>query len=276
MNVTNTNSTAPTGATASVNPTCPSQATTLSATGGSLGTGAAWNWYTGSCGGIFVSTGSPSVSPASTTTYYVRAVGTCNTTACASVTVTVNTIPTGVTASASPNPICAGATLTLTGGATGATTWSWTGPNAFTSALQSPAIAGITTAGAGIYTLTASNSCGAATAVSTASVTIITAPAPPTILGPIAVAVSPCSSVPGSCGNIGTVNYTASSPGATSYTWTSVCSDYLCGDNSITEICFGGCVDGVYVVSATASNACGTSSPGSLSVTKTGGFCPCP
>jgi len=36
------------------------------------------------------------------------------------------TVPTGVSASASPNPICAGSNLTLTGGATDATCWSWT------------------------------------------------------------------------------------------------------------------------------------------------------
>ena len=82
------------------------------------------------------------------------------------------TVPTGVTASAAPNPICVGSTLTLTGGATDATSWAWTGPNSFTSTSQSPTIASITTSGAGIYTLTASNACGAAPAVNTASVTV--------------------------------------------------------------------------------------------------------
>ncbi len=85
-------------------------------------------------------------------------------------------VPTAVTASASPNPICAGSTLTLIGSATGATIWSWTGPNAFSSASQSPTIASITTAGAGVYTLTASNTCGAATAVNTASVAVSALP----------------------------------------------------------------------------------------------------
>ena len=71
----------------------------------------------------------------------------------------------------SSNPICEG-NLTLTGGATGATSWSWTGPNGYTSSSQSPTITGITTAGAGVYTLTASNTCGSASAVNTASVTV--------------------------------------------------------------------------------------------------------
>ncbi len=88
------------------------------------------------------------------------------------------TVPTSVTASASPNPICVGSTLTLTGGATNAISWNWTGPNSFTSTLQSPTIASITTAGAGIYTLSACNTCGC-TPASTASVTVNSAPAAP-------------------------------------------------------------------------------------------------
>ncbi len=82
------------------------------------------------------------------------------------------TVPTAVTASASPNPICAGDTLTLTGDATDAVGWSWSGPNGFSSTSQSPTIAGITTAGAGVYTLTASNTCGSAAPVNTDSVTV--------------------------------------------------------------------------------------------------------
>jgi hypothetical protein len=62
---------------------CNGDSTTLSVVGGSLGTGAVWNWYSGSCGGTFVGTGSPiTVSPSSSTTYFVRAQGDCNTTGC--------------------------------------------------------------------------------------------------------------------------------------------------------------------------------------------------
>jgi hypothetical protein len=85
--------------------------------------------------------------------------------------------PTAVTASASPNPVCSGSALTLTGNATGATSWSWTGPNGFTSALQNPVITSAAAAASGIYTLVASNSCGAAKAVNTIWVTVS---APPT------------------------------------------------------------------------------------------------
>ncbi|MFZ4582486.1 MAG: beta strand repeat-containing protein, partial [Paludibacter sp.] len=72
-------------------PICNGSSSTLTLSGGSLGTAATWKWYSGSCGGTLVGTGaSISVSPTTTTTYYVRAEGTCNTTACVSFTVTVN------------------------------------------------------------------------------------------------------------------------------------------------------------------------------------------
>jgi PKD repeat protein len=88
------NSTAPTNASASPSNICSGNSTTISKSGGSLGTGASWKWYKGSCGGTYVGTGaSITVSPKSTTTYYVRAEGDCGNTTCKSVTVTVNSSP---------------------------------------------------------------------------------------------------------------------------------------------------------------------------------------
>ncbi len=71
---------------------CYGNQVTLTANGGTLGTGASYHWYTGSCGGTLVATTSvPSYTfiptTPGTTTYYVRAEGTCNTTTCASTTV---------------------------------------------------------------------------------------------------------------------------------------------------------------------------------------------
>lgn len=78
-------------ATRNKNNICPGISVNLGITGGTLGTNANWKWYTGSCGGTLVGTGvTISVTPAVTTTYYVRAEGDCNNTACQTVTVNIS------------------------------------------------------------------------------------------------------------------------------------------------------------------------------------------
>jgi hypothetical protein len=64
---------------------------TLSESGGSLGYGAQWVWYQGGCGqGTSIGTGqSITVEPSTSTAYFVRAEGTCNTTNCVGATVNV-------------------------------------------------------------------------------------------------------------------------------------------------------------------------------------------
>jgi predicted outer membrane repeat protein len=126
-----TSSTAPTGATG-ITSICSGGSTTLTVDGGIKGTGAVTEWFTGSCGGTLIGTGDAiTVSPTSTTTYYIRYNGDCNATSCATVTVTVNTIsvaPGGVTGNTT---ICYGnsTTLTVEGGlkGTGAVTEWFTG-----------------------------------------------------------------------------------------------------------------------------------------------------
>ena len=84
-------SVAPTAATKNKNNICPGISVTLGITGGTLGTNAAWKWYTTSCGGTAVGTGATiAVTPAVTTTYYVRAEGDCNNTTCQQVTVFIS------------------------------------------------------------------------------------------------------------------------------------------------------------------------------------------
>jgi PKD repeat protein len=51
-------------------------------------------------------------------------------------------------------PVCAGSTLDLTASTVGGATYSWTGPNAFTSSQQNPAIANATPAASGVYNVT--------------------------------------------------------------------------------------------------------------------------
>lgn len=83
-------STPATNASASPSVVTAGQVVNLSVTGGSLGTGANWYWYAGSCGQYFVGVGEVLTLPVNTTTtYYVRAEGDCDTTTCVSTTVSV-------------------------------------------------------------------------------------------------------------------------------------------------------------------------------------------
>ena len=115
--------------------------------------------------------------------------------------------PTGVTATATPNPLCTGATLTLNGSATGATNFNWTGPSAYSSTAM-PSTLVVSAASAGVYTLAAINSCGTFSATATATTA--------------AVVVNPLPAVPSGstavCSGGGTTTLTdASGTG----TWTS-------------------------------------------------------
>jgi hypothetical protein len=116
----NSSSTAPIGISGTTT-ICSGNSTTLTVNGGTLGAGATVQWFTGSCGGTAAGTGnSITVSPGSTTTYYVRYIGTCNTTACASQVVTVNPKATASVISGSTT-ICSGSSTNLQVAITGGT-----------------------------------------------------------------------------------------------------------------------------------------------------------
>jgi len=79
--------------------------------------------------------------------------------------------PLPVNPSASGNSIiCSGNNLMLTSSVTGNVSYSWSGPNDFTSAMQNPSINNITVAASGSYTVTFSNSCGNASASTSVTV----------------------------------------------------------------------------------------------------------
>jgi Ig-like domain CHU_C associated/PKD domain len=124
-------STTPTGASAASPSICSGGSTSISVTGGSLGTGASWKWYKDGCGtGASIGTGSSiNVNPTTTTTYYVRAEGDCGTTSCASVTVTVKYPSSNPTGASAVSPVlCLGQStdLSLTGGSLGTNaSWKW-------------------------------------------------------------------------------------------------------------------------------------------------------
>ena len=86
---------------------------------------------------------------------------------------------------------CPGQTIQLN--ATGGGTYSWTGPNGFSSSLQNPTIVNATTAMAGTYTVTVTASTGA---TCTATTTVVVNPSP-TLTCPPALVISACNaSVP--------------------------------------------------------------------------------
>ena len=118
----NTASTTPT-AISGTNSICAGSSVTLTASGGTAGTGSSFQWYAGGCGsGASLGSGaSISVSPSTTTTYYVRRTGTCNTTSCYSNVISVNALPS--VSAGSDKTICHGTSIVLSG--TGANSYSW-------------------------------------------------------------------------------------------------------------------------------------------------------
>lgn len=74
-----------------MNDVCPNGLATLSIASGALNDASDWEWYSGSCGGTSVGSGtSINVNPTSTTTYYVRGEGGCTGTAASCESITVN------------------------------------------------------------------------------------------------------------------------------------------------------------------------------------------
>jgi hypothetical protein len=105
---------------------CTGQSTTLTAVGGNSST----QWYAGSCGGTLVGTGTAiTVTPGSTTTYYVRnAASACvPASACIPVTVTVNPSPTMTSINSAS--ICSGNAINLLLTSDFGTSYSWVAAN---------------------------------------------------------------------------------------------------------------------------------------------------
>jgi len=134
------------------NPTiCAGQSATLTATSSIAGTTFAWS--NGATGATI------SVNPTSTTTYTVTGTAPSGTTGTATATVTVNPLP--VVTASSNSPVCETQSLNFTGGggAAGAT-YTWTGPDGWTSNLQNPVRTPASVSMSGTYTLVVTNTTG--------------------------------------------------------------------------------------------------------------------
>jgi gliding motility-associated-like protein len=116
-----------------------------------------------------------------------------------STNVTVNALP--VPVANNNGPLCQGATLNLTGSA--ATSYTWTGPNSFSSNSQSPSIPSITTPAGGTYTFVVIDGNNCTNSVTTI---VVINPNPPLVVNNPTV----CIGDP--------INLTASAGGAT-YAW---------------------------------------------------------
>lgn len=217
---------AATTVTATPNPICAGESTTITASGPS--SNVTYNVYTAASGGTNLGATPLSVSPATTTTYYVETVSnsdpTCISTTRTTVTVTVNPKPT-VTANASPGTsICVGDQITLTG--SGATSYTW--DNGVTDGVA------FTPATTTTYTVIGTTgSCS-----DTDQVTITVNPAPS-----VTANASPSTTI---CSGS---QVTLTGGGATSYTW----------DNGVT--------DGVAFTPASTTTYTVTGSTGSCSDT---------
>lgn len=154
---------------------------------------------------------------------------------------------TAVAVPSNTGPYCEGETIQLN--VTGSGTYSWSGPNGFTSTQQNPTIAGATAAMAGTYTVTVSNAgCDA-----TGTTDVIVNPVP---------TVDPVSDQT-LCANASTnaVNFTGSVAGAT-YNWTN--------DNPAIGLAGSGSGN---IASFTATNSGASTISGTITVTPTSNGC---
>jgi PKD repeat protein len=122
------------------------------------------------------------------------------------ITTTVNASPAAPTAG-SNSPVCAGSTINLTSNTVTGATYSWTGPSAFTSALEDPTRASSTTVMAGTYSVTVRVG-GCTSAVATTAVVVNAKPATPTAGGNTPACVG------------GTLNLTSNTVVGGTYSWT--------------------------------------------------------
>ena len=159
---------------------CEGETATITA----IGTGGVINWYADGALTVPVSSGSQYTTGVLTTTtsfWATESYGSCESPA-VEVEVVVNPLP-ATPIAGSNSPICEGATLQLTASDAFGATYTWTGPNGFTSSLQNPTIDNVTEANhQGVYSVTVTNNAsGCVSGTATVNVDIVPIPDAPSI-----------------------------------------------------------------------------------------------
>jgi gliding motility-associated-like protein len=165
------------------------------------------------------------------------------------VAVTVNQTPNSPGAG-SNSPLCAGDNIALTATASSGT-YSWTGPNGFTSTNQNPSISNASVSSSGVYSVTNTQN-GCTSAPGTTSVTVNPIPTAPSASGTSTLCAG------------GTITLSATSSGATSYSWTGP-NNFSSSLQNTSISNAGTLATGIYSVTRVV-NGC-TSPPGTFSVT---------
>ncbi len=213
---------------ANPNPICSGQTVTLTASG--AGTGGTYTWTPGPVTGSMIT-----VTPTTSTTYTVSGTNTMNCVGTSTILLTVSPSPTPLPNSNSP--VCTGGSIALTVNA--ATSYTWTGPNAFISSLQNPTITNASTLQAGSYTVAVTGPGGC-----TAQAVVI-----------VAVNATPTISVgnPGPYCAGSSINLTVTA--AASYTWTGPLAFTSNAQNPVIANSTTN-MAGPYVVTVTAVGGC--------------------
>ena len=168
-----------------------------------------------------------------------------------STTMSIGTAPAAPSVS-NNGPLCQGQNLQLTASNSTNASYSWTGPNSFTSNQQNPSINGVSSSNAGTYSCTVTvTGCGTSSAAST-SVSITSLPTAPTAgnNGPV------CDGK--------TLSLTASTITGATYAWTGPAGFSSSNQNPVLPS-FNASMAGNYSVTATVSG-CGTSNAGTTTV----------
>ena len=184
-------------ATGTPNAICSGDAVSLSASGATT-----YSWDNSLGAGV-----THTVNPIVTTTYVVTGDNGLGCTSTGNVVITVTPLPSSPSAG-NNGPVCEGNTLSLIASTIAGATYSWTGPNGFTSADQNPTVSTSSTIlMSGIYSVTVTVA-GCTSLPSTTNVIVNSIPS-----SPIAGSNSPI------CEITGDINLTASVVAGATYSW---------------------------------------------------------